>query len=163
MANIIDYIAWRGDLSFKASPFCEVDNLIFSMLSFINYKNIVPDNIFGTPVKLSECYLKKKSQNGEDHFGKIIPKATYDLFVAAATSKRFEDVYVTFHCDETSISETKQFAAVTFILPDNSLFVSYRGTDDSIVGWREDFNLSFTSETMSQNSFHNSNVLAVVE
>ncbi|MBE6617562.1 MAG: DUF2974 domain-containing protein [Ruminococcaceae bacterium] len=150
MANIIDYLSWRGDLTFALSPFCEVDNLILSMLSFINYSGIVPTDQLGTPVKLSDCYKKKKALNSTEHFGKIIPAVTYDLFVAAATSKRFEDTYVTFYKDETSVSETKQFAAVTFILPDNSLFVAYRGTDDSIVGWREDFNLSFSTQTMSQ-------------
>lgn len=152
MANIIDYLDWRGDLPFALSPFCEVDNLILSMLSFINYSDIVSNDILGTPVKLSECYEKKKSIESHEYFGKIIPKETYDLFVKAATSKRFENTYVTFFRNETNIQETKQFAAVTFILPDDSLFIAYRGTDDSIVGWREDFNLSFSTQTMSQKS-----------
>ena len=151
MANLFDYLAWRGDLPFSVSPFNEVDNLILSMLSFINYTDIVPTGILGTPVKLSKCHEIKKDRGiSSESFGKIIPKATYDLFVAAAESKRFSDVFVTYYKEETRIRETKQFAAVTFILPDNSLFVAYRGTDDSIVGWREDFNLSFTSQTMSQ-------------
>lgn len=151
MANIMDYLAWRGDLPLSVSPFCEVDNLILSMLSFINFSDIVPGGILGTPVKLSECYKKKKAlKKPTENFGKIIPTVTYDLFVAAAGSVRFSDVYVTYYKEETSIKDTKQFAAVTFILPDNSLFVAYRGTDDSIVGWREDFNLSFSTQTMSQ-------------
>ena len=151
MANIFDYLGWRGDLSFDVSPFNEVDNLILSMLSFINYKDIVPTGMLGTPVKLSKCRELKEAQGiSTESFGKIIPKAVYDLFISAAASKRFSDVYVTYFKEDTNLRETKQFAAVTFILPDNSLFVAYRGTDDSIVGWREDFNLSFTRETMSQ-------------
>lgn len=151
MANIFDYLAWRGDLPFSVSPFNEVDNLILSMLSFINYSEIASTGILGNPVKLSECCrIKKERGIQSENFGKIVPGATFDLFVSAAESKRFSDVFVTYYKEETSIKDTKQFAAVTFILPDNSLFVAYRGTDDSIVGWREDFNLSFTSQTLSQ-------------
>lgn len=154
MANILDYLAWRGDLTFEKSPFCEVDNLILSMLSFINFSGIVPSGILGTPVKLSDCCDEKKSLKGPtEKFEKIVPTVTNDLFAlftAAAKSNRFRDIYVTYYKEDTNISETKQFAAVTFILPDNSLFVAYRGTDDSIVGWREDFNLSFSRQTMSQ-------------
>jgi len=151
MTNILDYIAWRGDLTFEKAPFCEVDNLIFSMLSFIDYDGIASDGILGMPVKLSRCLEMslEKHPDGEK-FGIIVPEATYELFKAAAVSTRFSDVYVTNYRSETSESDFLQFAAVTFILPDNTLFVAYRGTDDSLVGWREDFNLSFTYPVKAQ-------------
>jgi len=144
MPNLFDYIAWRGDLTFEVSPFSEVDNLVFSMLSFTNFDKIVSEDPLGVPVKLSECLRRHRKlyPNGEN-FGRIIPEETGTLFVRAAESVRFRDVYVTFYRSETSEEKYTQFAAVTFILPDNTLFVAFRGTDDSIVGWREDFNLSF--------------------
>lgn len=144
MPNLFDYIAWRGDLTFEAAPFSEVDNLIFSMLSFTNFDGIVSGEVLGVPVKLSECLARHRElyPNGED-FGKIIPDETGTLFVRAAESVRFRDVYVTFYRSETNEERYTQFAAVTFILPDNTLFVAFRGTDDTLVGWREDFNLSF--------------------
>lgn len=151
MPNIMDYISWRGDLSFKAAPFCEVDNLVLSMLSFINFSDIVSSDPLGNPVRLSEC-LKKYNElypSGEN-FGRIIPQKIGELFRLAAQSKRFSDLYATYYKSETSREKTVQFAAVTFILPDNSLFVAFRGTDDSIVGWREDFNLSFTYPVPAQ-------------
>ena len=151
MSNILDYIKWRGDLTFAQTPFCEVDNLIFSMLSFINFSGIVPDSADGVPVKLCDCYEKHKLifPSGED-FGQIIPTDTNSLFSLAAQSVRFSDTYVTYFKNEIDEKEVKQFAAVTFIMPDNSLYVAYRGTDDTLVGWKEDFNLSFTYPTMSQ-------------
>ncbi len=151
MPNVFDYLKWRGDLSFEASPFCEVDNLVFSMLSFIDFSDIVADEPLGNPVKLTDCLreYRMKYPNGE-RFGRVIPEETGELFVRAAESVRYSDVYASFYISETNEDEFMQFAAVTFILPDNSIFVSFRGTDDTIVGWREDFNLSFTHPVMSQ-------------
>lgn len=151
MPNIFDYLIWRGDLTFSAAPFNEVDNLILSMLSFIEYRNIVPSKLLGTPVKLSEC-LRRYEENfpsGED-FGVIIPGETTDLFRRAASSARFSEIYAAYYVRETSEEEQMQFAAITYILPDNSVFIAFRGTDDTLIGWREDFNLSFTSPVRSQ-------------
>ena len=82
MPNLFDYLLWRGDLSFAAAPFNEVDNLILAMLSFIEYRNIVPSELLGTPVKLSEC-LRRYEENfpGGEDFGVIIPPETTDLFL----------------------------------------------------------------------------------
>lgn len=151
MSNLLDYFAWRGDLSFAASPFCEVDNLVYSMLSFINLTDIVSDSVVGMPVKLSDAWTQysEKFPNGE-HFGQIIPQSTNDVFSLAANSVRFSDTYITAYRSETDEDAVSQFAAVTFVLPDNSIFVSFRGTDDTLVGWREDFNLSFMHPVVAQ-------------
>lgn len=144
MANFLDYIAWRGDLTFEASPFNEVDNLIFSMLSFIDFENIVPDDVHGEPVKLSECLARHRRLYPDgQYFGKIFPDEMGDLFPRAAKSVRFCDVGVTFYRSTLSAETYTQFAAVTFVLPNGDLFVAFRGTDDTIIGWREDFNLSY--------------------
>ena len=45
MQNILDYIDWRGDISFETDGFNEVDNLIFSVLSYLEFDNIVPKGI----------------------------------------------------------------------------------------------------------------------
>lgn len=151
MSNLLDYFAWRGDLSFSASPFCEVDNLVLSMLSFVDLTGIVSDSVVGMPLKLSDCYERysEKFPTGE-RFGQIIPNSTGDSFRLAAGSVRFRDTYVTAFRSETDENAVSQFAAVTFVLPDNSIFVAFRGTDDTLIGWREDFNLSFIHPVVAQ-------------
>ncbi len=151
MPNLLDYLDWRGDLSFAASPFNDVDNLIFSMLSFLHLGDIVPETVAEGPVRLDNCcrLFAEKYPEGEP-LGVLIPAVTEELFRRAAESVRFREVYLTCFRDELDEEENKQFAAVTFILPDNSLFIAYRGTDDTLVGWHEDFQLSFLSPTPSQ-------------
>ncbi|MBQ7923608.1 MAG: DUF2974 domain-containing protein [Clostridia bacterium] len=153
MANMMDYLEWRGDLTFEASPFCEVDNLIFSMLAFVDFTGIVSDDPMDGPVRLSNCGEKFFTMypDGRD-YGVIVPQKINDLLLKTAASARFGEVYVTGYRDEVDEAAGKQFAAVTFILPDNSLFIAFRGTDDTLVGWREDFQLSFTAPVPSQES-----------
>ena len=42
MANILDYMIWRGDLTFEERPFNEVDNLIFTEFAYLAMDGIVP-------------------------------------------------------------------------------------------------------------------------
>ena len=153
MSDMLDYIAWRGDLPFSVSPFNEIDNIIFSMLSFIDFSGAVSRHPSANTVTLSDClrFNRKRYPTGEN-FGAVIPRENNDLFEAAAKSKRFSDVYVSSFRDEIDEDKVKQFAAVTFILPDNSIYVAFRGTDDTLVGWREDFAMSYDFPTTSQRS-----------
>ena len=151
MPNMLDYIRWRGDIPLSSSPFNEIDNIIFSMLSFIDYSGIITESASSSPVRLSDCldYHREKYPSGQD-FGAIIPKDNNALLSLAAGSKRFEDTYVLAYRDEIDENEVKQFAAVTFILPDNSVYVAFRGTDDTFVGWKEDLAMSYGFPTASQ-------------
>jgi len=151
MANVIDYIEWRGDLTFEKSPFCEVDNLLLSTAAFIDFQGIVSADPWGMPVKLSvsaERYREKYPEGR--YYGVVMPADIETVFYKMAKSPRFRDIYLTCYISDLNETEGKQFGAVTMVLPDNSIFISYRGTDDTITGWREDFNLSFTFPVPSQ-------------
>ena len=114
MGNVTQYLKWRGDLSFKAAPFCEIDNIILAMLSFIDYSSAVSDSVYAMPVRLDKCFDENriKYPNGE-RFGQIIPDTTNDLFIAAARSPRFREVYVAAYRAKIEEEECLQFAAVT--------------------------------------------------
>jgi len=153
MANIVDYLEWRGDLSFEQSGFNEVDNLLLSTMSFIDLSEIVASEPFGMPVKLDYCerIYREKYPNGR-YYGLTIPAVIGTIFRKAARSTRFKDIYLTYYRSELDEEEGKQFGAVTLVLPDNSIFISFRGTDDTITGWKEDFQLSYTCPVPAQQS-----------
>ena len=105
MSNLLDYIAWRGDLSFAASPFNEVDNLLFSMLSFVDLAGIVPAEVFPGPVKLGEASRTFFDIHPEGtDFGVLIPAVTNTLFRQAAACRRYREVYVT--CFRSELDES---------------------------------------------------------
>lgn len=143
MGNILDYLDWRGDLTFEQSPFNEVDNLILACFSYIELDGIREIQNGNT------LYLEELSENffAEKKNEKIKAQTTFlqnipELLRKMAKSSRYRKCRVSGFVNEILPSETKQFAAVTVELPDGTVYISFRGTDDTIIGWKEDFNLS---------------------
>ena len=145
--NFLNYLEWRGDLSFDKSPFNCVDALILSQLVYLNFDNLL-EQPFSS--KLSLYTLNRNFINADNYsercmMGAMINDGIPGLMDQCANSTRFGNVQV---CGYVSVfdrlSET-QFAAATFILPNkaHTRVIAFRGTDDSFLGWKEDFNLSY--------------------
>ena len=145
MPNILDYIAWRGDLSFKQSEFNGVDNLILSRFSYFAL-----DGLWGADKKITIREAYKRSNEIGIPENKILQIDDKDLFPALAESKRFGELYISDFVNKIDKEKEKQFSAVTIWLPDNTAYIAYRGTDNTLVGWKEDFNMSFSSDVPSQ-------------
>ena len=60
-----------------------------------------------------------------------------------AANPRFSGIEMGAFLEQFDGDEQTQFAAVTYRLPSGMLVVTFRGTDDSLVGWKEDFNMAF--------------------
>ena len=145
MATIIDYIAWRGDLCFEQAPFNEVDNLILAELSYINFEADVPAGFDARVPLSSACDSFFKRHEGQAlSMGLIVPDGILTLFKAAASSRRFENIQLAGFVSHIDLDSQEQFCAVTFLLEDGSAYIAFRGTDDTIVGWRENFNMALT-------------------
>ena len=152
MANIMDYLDWRGDLPLSAAPFNEVDGLILAELSFIDFEGIVPPPEVGNGVPLRDAagtYFAR--HNGQEiSMGVLVPSRIPDLMCRMAHSARFGTMRLNGYCERTDDAHEQQFAALTVELGDGSIFVSYRGTDDTIVGWKEDLNMGYMEVIPSQ-------------
>ena len=152
MTTVFDYIRWRGDLSFEASPLCEIDALIFCELSYIFFDGIVPEGIEDGTVTIKEAaeiFFERNAGKDVITLGELVPKEIVDLFRMAAASVRFADVEIGNFVNVIDDESVEQFSAVTFY-PNGKIFVAYRGTDDSIAGWREDFRMAFLTPVPAQ-------------
>lgn len=148
MANQFDYLSWRGDLSFSSDKLNEVDGSILAMLSYIDYDAISKEPI--TLKKAAAGYCPDKKYDSV-RLGLIIPsKKINQIFCMAGESARFGDCLISDFESRTSREENCQFAAVTYHLSGNKAVICYRGTDDSLVGWREDCCLSYLEEIPAQ-------------
>ena len=143
MANIFDYLDWR-DISLEKVEFNEIDNLILARLSYFPLDGSVKEN---DEITVKEAYLKMKEQGTT---GRILQAEDIDLFPKLANSERFGNLKLTGFVNKIDPEAEKQFSAVTILLPDNTIYVAYRGTDNTIVGWKEDFNMSFSDLVASQ-------------
>ena len=152
MANILDYLDWRGDLPFAVSPFNEVDGLILAELSFMDFEGIVPPPELGHGVTLrraSDAYFARRSGKEID-MGVLVPDAIPDLMCRMARSVRFGGMLLNAYCEQTDDAREQQFAALTCEVGDGSVYVAFRGTDDTIVGWKEDLNMGYLAVIPSQ-------------
>ena len=146
MANILDYLDWRGDLTLKQSPFNEVDNLILAELSFVNFRDIVPPPGTGAGVPLAqaaEAFFEKARQSPElVDMGVLVPDQIPALLEKMAASRRFSSMVLSCFEDYVDAEQAEQFAALAIELGNGAVYLSFRGTDDTIAGWKEDFLLA---------------------
>lgn len=145
MANIFDYIEWRGDLSLSKDKFNEIDNLILARFSYFPFDEIIKENEVVTIKELSERFEKKDISTMP-----ILWEDDVKLFPAMGRSTRFGEMKVTKYVNKISVEQEKQFAAITILMPDDTIYVSYRGTDNTVIGWKEDLNMTFKGHIPSQ-------------
>ena len=143
MGNIMDYISWRGDLTFAQSPFNEVDNLILACFSYVNLDRI-PAVTRQKGIELKKLVKEFKNLHtikeleADKSFIRLAPFMMFEM----AESVRFGNCVIRNYVNEIVTEAEQQFSAVEIVLDDGTSYISFRGTDDTIIGWKEDFNLS---------------------
>lgn len=142
MADLFDYINWRGDLSFEADKFNQVDALLFAQLSYIDFSGILSKKILNaiSLEELADSFSALPDFEKRKNIGAMINPKTVDLFLAAAAANRYKNVKIYKYESIYDEKKVEQFAALTCIIG-NKAYVIYRGTDDTFVGWQEDFNI----------------------
>ena len=152
MANLMDYLDWRGDLTLAVSPFNEVDALILAELSFVDFEGIVPPPEVGRGVRLNEAAEAFFARHGgrDVDMGVLVPDGISQMLRKLMASPRFCGMTLNGYEALLDDEVEEQFSALTIDLGNGSIYISFRGTDDTIVGWKEDLNMSFLEEIPSQ-------------
>lgn len=154
MGSLFDYLNWRGDLSFSQSEINDVDSLIFSLLSYIDFREIVPtSHETGGAVPLrtaTNAFFSKNPNDRKISMGVMVPKGIIHLLRAVKESKRFKNVQIKAHVNCIDLERQMQFSATTFLIGEGKAVVAFRGTDDTIVAWKENFNMSFMKSIPAQ-------------
>ena len=139
--NILDYIRERGDLSFKADPFNEVDNLVFAQMIYAGFEKYLGDGQRMTIGELGKAYF---DDFGEDRdISRIFNKDGVMTLKEAYKSPRYKDLPVYNFVSRLDKETTEQFTAVMVDLPDRTTVVCFKGTDEHMIGWKEDCFLSY--------------------
>jgi len=141
MEHINQYVKWRGDIGFEISPFNEIDNLVLCQFSYLDMKEVLSEkddkSIKEIIRDLKDRGLPLRKKAADD-------SARYTDFIERLEkSKRFGDLRVTDFEDIYDTDKQLQFSAIT-VTEENFCAVVFRGTDDTIVGWKEDFMICFT-------------------
>ena len=152
MSNINDYLLWRGDLLFAEAGFNEVDNLIFSELVYVDFRDIAPSVQSKETISLKEASRLFFERHTDEEIQAKVSSTKVSAFLMRemAKTRRFSEARLGSYVDEVDPKEQSQFCAMTIKLDDGSVFVAYSGTDSTMIGWRENFNMSFLTETPGQ-------------
>ncbi len=153
MANLMDYLDWRGDLTLAQSPFNEVDNLILAELSFVDFQGIVPGVGEGEGVPLAEAaeaFFARFPEGEKIDMGVLVPDAIPEMLRKMAASRRFGEMKLSCFTDHLDVGKGEQFAALAVETGDGLVYLSFRGTDDTLAGWKEDFELACMPEVPAQ-------------
>lgn len=147
--NIIEYLKEYGDCSLGEMPFNDVDSLALCQLSYLKFDGLVPD------VKENGASITLEQIAAHADFQKLFSDERYEkdnraLFDAMLSSRRYRYMKLNCYINIVELEWETQFSAVTCLLEDGTLYIAYRGTDETIVGWKEDFNMAFLSPVPGQ-------------
>lgn len=147
MSGIIDYIQWRGDLGFKASAFNAVDNLILSELAYMSFIDLLDRKNSALLSEIAQDYLRLKAK---EDIGLLLTGEFHLMLELMGKSQRYGPMIIK-ECVEIIDEEIEtQFSALTFEIDKNTAYIAFRGTDDTLVGWKEDFKMSFLDVVPAQ-------------
>ena len=142
MANIIDYLDIKGDVDFEQSPINEIDKIILARFSNLPFGKIV----FEKKETIENVALKMLNLKDEDFFW----KGDKEFVQKIGKNRRYKDLIVSDYSEIKDLLIEKQFAAITIWISNKLRYVSFRGTDTSLVGWKEDFNMAFMDDIPAQ-------------
>lgn len=136
MANINDYLSWRGDIPInKDFKFNEIDSMILARFSYLIFNRInmeERETIESISKKMKDFENEEFRYNGDK-----------EMITKLGMSERFKNMMVTDFIETNEKEMEKQFGAVTVHVSNKEMYISYIGTDSTIYGWKEDFNMSF--------------------
>ena len=145
--ELFDYLKWRNDVSLRAAPFNEIDNVLLSYLAYADFGELLQEE--KRRVSIETCFKRfcKKHDLANVRESKLFIERAPLLLEDMVCGARFRGTKVVHFREVFDKEKVQQFAALVFLLPDGTRYVSFRGTDSSITGWKEDFLMSFTAET----------------
>ena len=149
MGTIIDYIQEYGDYTFAEKPLSEVDSLILSQFAYLKFDGLVPGPSDNAPfVSIRQVFENRDYDNlyGDERYR----EKNTELFLAMVHSRRFGGLKINYYVNQIELEKETQFSAVTFQPEEGLFYIAYRGTDETIVGWKEDLNLAFSDPVPGQ-------------
>lgn len=147
--TVLDYLRWRGDLTFGQDPFNEVDNLVLCIIAYLNFRRF-PALCNRDPAQAVALREIVPLMTHEDEQQGLSPNDYIPLMALAAESARFGQVQMLGYEAVRDEVREMQMDALSFLMPDGTLFCAFMGTDRSLVGWKENLNLSFMDAVPAQ-------------
>src|SRR5574344_58690 len=153
MPNLLDYIKNIKYDSFYDQAINKLDILALTELSYLPFDDLVPTEFTSSGIridKLFDAFNEKYNQKFPPFT--MVTKSRLTLFELMASSKRYKYLKAFAYVNDYQIDLQQQFAAVSYHLDRDTVLTCFRGTDDTIIGWKEDFHMTYMKEIPAQQS-----------
>lgn len=154
MNNILDYIYWRGDLTFEQDTLNEVDALIFSKFSYIDFNLLAPMELAAGELTIRKAanLWKEADRRVFMPTGYLHHEQVYEALMLAGDSARFKDILIAEDIKRLSVADESQFGVTTFHWENEPFFIAFEGTDLRSISWKEDLQMTYLPQIPSQKS-----------
>lgn len=149
MPDIFDYLDWRGDIPITADGFNDADRVVLAQVTYLDFKGMIPENS-PLPVPLGELCRRIVNDTGEGAADRFHLHSDRQLAERLIDCPRFKNLPVVYYDEKFDAETVEQFAAMTILLPDRTAACLFRGTDWTLVGWKEDLNMALSDELPAQ-------------
>ena len=153
MKNMLDYIKEFGHVSFEERAFSEIDALVLTELEYLPLEKVVPSDENGedfVTVKEIAEYMQEHKQELFDENPMMITEERHEVSQVIADAPRYQSLKFFGVVSEWDKDTTKQFAAITVEVEPSVRLVVFRGTDDTLIGWKEDFLMTYSPLVAAQ-------------
>ena len=153
MKNMLDYIKGFGHVSFEERAFSEIDALVLTELEYLPLEKVVPSDENGedfVTVKEIAEYMQEHKQELFAENPMMITEERHEVSQVIADAPRFQSLKFFGVVSVWDKDTTKQFAAVTVEVEPSVRLVVFRGTDDTLIGWKEDFLMTYSPLVAAQ-------------
>lgn len=149
MGTIVSYLEEYGGYNFIEKPLCEIDGLILAHLSYYVYDGVVP-GIEETKPAVTTEYMKENID--EKKFVSVTWEEAQnrELFYKILETRRFRSMKANYYVNAIDKEQSLQFSAITFLLGNGDIYIAFRGTDDGLIGWKEDFCMAYRTPIEAQ-------------
>lgn len=150
MPNLIDYLEKVKELTFDQEPLNLLDKVCINEIGYLTYEKWLTASELQKTINLHD-YVEGKDLNLDYSF--MVTKERVKLAEAMVRSRRFDGLNLSNYRSVLDKEVEKQFAAMIFSLPELDYHqLVFRGTDDSVIGWKEDFQLTYSREISAHRS-----------
>lgn len=148
MENLLDYVKSVSQSPFSSLPLTDLDFALFNELGYLSLIDYFQKDMKQeVSVTISDCLPIFQRTKPNLHFTFLNTKERIELFEAVLNSKRYQQVTISSYVNDIDTEFERQFAAMVFSIPEENCHqVVFRGTDDSLIGWKEDFKLTYMRE-----------------
>ena len=146
MEIIFDYLDQVAYDSIYETPFNELDMLMLTEITYLPFDQIVSNQISPD----CTCRLFEAAEKVPQDLSMLVTKNRLKLLEKVASSTRFKNIKLMGYVNDIDPDVQKQFAAMIFKIKPETYVLTFRGTDDSIIGWKEDFHMTYMDQVPAQ-------------